>query len=244
MVFTQTFWNVMMQLGETKIIFTKLFDLVLPRFCCSCKKKLFASEHAMCTSCQAAIQETSTERLTLEFSRKFFNKNIIREFFAPFVFEKDKELQHAIHALKYENKFAVGIFLGTLLAEKIIQKDLSWPLDLIIPIPLHKLKKAERGYNQSFYITKGVGKILDIEYSDNFVKRIKYTESQTSMTLTEREENIFGAFKIKDSKKVAGKNILLIDDVITTGATISECGKGLLSAGANKIYAASIAIAD
>ena len=233
-----------MQLGETKIIFTKLFDLVLPRFCCSCKMKLSSSEDTMCISCQSAIQISTKERLNREYDRKFLNKNIVSEFYAPFIFEKDKELQHAIHALKYENKFAVGIFLGTLLAEKIIHKDLSWQIDLIIPIPLHKLKKAERGYNQSFYIAKGVGKVFDIEYSDNFVKRIKYTESQTSMTLTEREENIFGAFKIKDSKKVAGKNILLIDDVITTGATISECGKVLLSAGANKIYAASIAIAD
>lgn len=81
-------------------------------------------------------------------------------------------------------------------------------------------------------------------FSDPVVKRIKYTESQTTMNLNEREENISGAFKVKNQKTVSGKNILLLDDVITTGATISECGKMLLESGANKIFAVSIAIAD
>ena len=120
----------------------------------------------------------------------------------------------------------------------------TWNFDLIVPIPLHHLKKAERGYNQSFYIAKGVRKILNIKVSDRIVKRIKYTESQTTMNISEREENIYGAFKVKLKNSISGKNILLIDDVITTGATISECGKILLEAGANRIYAASIAIAD
>ena len=115
---------------------------------------------------------------------------------------------------------------------------------MIIPIPLHQLKKAERGYNQAYYIAKGVGSKLKVRVSDRAVKRIKYTESQTTMNLNEREENISGAFKVRNQKAVRGKSILLLDDVITTGATISECGKKLLEAGAAKISAASIAIAD
>ena len=146
--------------------------------------------------------------------------------------------------MKYEKKFNVGIFLGKTLANKINSNRPDWKIDLIIPIPLHQLKKAERGYNQSFYIAKGIGKILDIPFSDRVVKRIKYTESQTTMTLNEREENISGAFKVINRNSVNGKTILIIDDVITTGATISECGKVLLEAGAKNIYAASVAIAD
>jgi ComF family protein len=172
------------------------------------------------------------------------NNNIIREFYSPFVFEKDKELQHAIHALKYDKKFPVGIFLGKVLAAEIKSSKTNWKFDLIIPIPLHQLKKAERGYNQAYYIAKGVGKIFKVKVSDRIVKRIKYTESQTTMNLNEREENISGAFKVKWNTQVRGKNILLLDDVITTGATISECGKILLEAGASKVYAASVAIAD
>jgi ComF family protein len=234
----------MIELGEIKTYSTKLFDLILPRFCCSCKTKLLTNEDTICQICFCKIQPASEDRLKSEFERKFLNKNIISDFFAPFVFEKDKELQHAIHSLKYNNKFQVGIFLGKVLADKIQSTQSNWKIDLIIPIPLHQLKKAERGYNQSYYIAKGMSKILKVTCSDRIVKRKKYTESQTTMTLTERQENISDAFKIRNKNAVKEKTILLIDDVITTGATISECGSILLESGAKKIFAASIAIAD
>ena len=230
--------------GDQKYWANNIFDFILPRFCCSCKLKLSPNQETMCGACLSKIQRSTPTRLQREFDRKFAGKNIISEFYSPFVFEKDKELQHAIHALKYDKKFPVGIFLGKVLASEIKKHSSNWQFDLVIPIPLHQLKKAERGYNQSYYIAKGVGNILKVRVSDRVVKRIKYTESQTTMNLNEREENISGAFKLKKSNDVRGKNILLIDDVITTGATISECGKILLEAGANKIYAASIAIAD
>lgn len=232
-----------MRSGEINLL-TSLFDSILPRFCCACKIKLTSKQDTMCESCLSNIQFATDDRLMREFDRKFLNKNIITDFFSPFVFEKDKELQHAVHSLKYEKKFNVGIFLGKTLADNIKRKRPDWRIDLIIPIPLHQLKKAERGYNQSFYIAKGIEKILDIPFSDKVVKRIKYTKSQTTMTLSEREANISGAFKVKNKNAVNGKTILIIDDVITTGATISECGNILLEAGAKNIYAASVAIAD
>lgn len=231
-------------LGETKYWANNIFDFILPRFCCSCKTKLTSHQDTLCSDCLSKIQRSTPVRLKREFDRKFAGKNIISEFYSPFVFEKDKELQHAIHALKYDKKFPVGIFLGKVLAREIKKHSSNWQFDLVIPIPLHQLKKAERGYNQSFYIAKGVSKELNVKVSDRVVKRVKYTESQTTMNLNEREENISGAFKLKKNNNVRGKIILLIDDVITTGATISECGRILLEAGANKIYAASIAIAD
>lgn len=230
--------------GVMKNFSIQLADYILPRFCPSCKNKLALKEDTICESCISKIQIASTERLQREFERKFQNKNIISGFYSPFVFEKDKELQHAIHSLKYQNKFRVGVFLGKLLGMQLIKSKIDWKMDLIIPIPLHQLKKAERGYNQSFYIAKGLGKILNVTASDRIVKRKKYTESQTTMTLVERQENISDAFKIRNKKIINGKVILLIDDVITTGATISECGKILLDSGAKKIFAASIAIAD
>jgi len=231
-------------LGEPKFLANTIFDFILPRFCCACKTKLPTKQDTICKSCLSKIQRSTSTRLQREFDRKFLCKKVITEFYSPFVFEKDKELQHAIHALKYDKKFPVGIFLGKVLASEIKKHSSNWQFDLIIPIPLHQLKKAERGYNQSYYIAKGVSKELRVKISDRVVKRVKYTESQTSMNLNEREENISGAFKLNKSNDVQGKNILLIDDVITTGATISECGRILLEASANKIYAASIAIAD
>jgi ComF family protein len=106
------------------------------------------------------------------------------------------------------------------------------------------LKKAERGYNQSFYICKGLSRELNIPLKNHFIKRKRFTQSQTTMDFEERQKNIRNAFKIRNGLGLKGKNILLVDDVITTGSTISECGRVLLECGVNKVYAASVAIAD
>lgn len=223
---------------------TEILDFFLPRFCCSCKIKLLSSERFVCYSCLKNIQKVKQERLHSEFEKKFDKKKIISGFTSLYVFEKDKELQNIIHSLKYNGRFQIGTFLGRELGNNIKNEIQNWNINLILPVPLHQLKKAERGYNQSFYIAKGLSKEMNIPLYLKIIKRKKYTQSQTAMNLIERQKNIQEAFKIKNEKRIKGKNLLLIDDVITTGATISECGKVLLNSGANKIYAASIAIAD
>jgi len=225
-------------------IFTSFFDFFLPRFCPSCNKKLLPNEPVVCPECISKIKLAEDERIHSEFGRKFSSSGIISDFISLFVFEKDKELQHIIHSLKYNKRFTTGKFLGTILAENLGQKIKEWKIDYIIPVPLHHLKKAERGYNQSFYIAKGLSTGLEIPVGKSFIKRKRFTESQTTMNLKERQENIEGAFKAKRNLNLKGKNILLVDDVITTGSTIGECGRVLLNAGANKVYAVSVAIAD
>jgi ComF family protein len=225
-------------------ILNELFDFFLPRICPGCNNKLLVDEKSVCPKCLNNIKPASSDRLCREFERKFRGKNIISGFNSLYVFEEGKEFQNIIHALKYNGRFHIGTFLGKQLGKLLLNYSNEWEIDVIIPIPLHQLKKAERGYNQSFYIAKGVGKILNIPVNQNIVKRKKFTQSQTTMNLKEREENIRGAFVIKKPGGITGKNILLIDDVITTGATTSESGRVLLEAGANKIYAASAAIAD
>ncbi len=129
-----------------------------------------------------------------------------------------------------------------LLPKELKLKD--WQLDLIIPVPIHHLKKAERGYNQSDYLAKGLSKSLNIPYSGKMIKRIKYTESQTKLKMKERALNVSNAFKVRNAEKVKGKNILIVDDVCTTGATLLECGIALYKAGANSVFACSVAIAE
>ena len=219
-------------------------DFFLPRFCPSCKIKLPTREKFICSSCLNRIKRIDEARLEFEFNKKFLDQKIISGFTSLYLFEKDKELQHLIHSLKYNGKFLTGSFLGEVLGKKIKNELLSWNLNLILPIPLHQLKKAERGYNQSFYISRGLSKEINIPVGSGIIKRRKYTQSQTTMNLLERQKNMEEAFKVKNKKKITGKNILLIDDVITTGATISECGKVLLNAGSKRVYAASVAIAD
>ena len=223
---------------------TDISDFFLPRFCPSCKKKLTSTEVVVCNSCLAKIKHADSERTAIEFVRKFKNEKIIKGFTSLFVFEKDKELQDIIHDLKYNGKFSIGIFLGKLLAAAVNDKIQEWKIDLIVPIPLHHLKRAERGYNQSDFVAKGMNKILDIPVKSRLIKRIRFTETQTSLNLLERKENMKDAFALHRNKLLQNKNVLLIDDVITTGATISECGRIILESGAANIYAASVAVAD
>lgn len=219
-----------------------VIDFFLPRFCPSCQKRVEVSSSFICNKCLSAIKTVDTVRLKSEFNRKFAGTGIICDFTSRFVFEKDKNLRQIIHSLKYEKKFLLGTFLGTLLAETIKADFAQYKIDMIVPVPLHHLKKAEREFNQSLYIAKGIMKTTGIRIHNGQIKRKKYTESQTTMNLAKRDENIRGAFTSR--KRLHGENILLVDDVITTGATIRECGRVLLDRGAGNIYAASVAVAD
>ncbi len=226
-------------MGETGKL---ILDFILPRFCPCCHRKLQSSEPPICKECLGNINEADHGRISSEFNRKFESNGLITSFTSCFIFEKDKELQQVIHSLKYGRKFLLGIFLGELLGQKVKRDFSGYKIDMIVPVPLHHLRQAERQFNQSYYLAKGVGKEAGLIVRRGLIKRKKYTETQTTMKLTERERNVKNAFKSK--KNLNGEYILLVDDVITTGATISECGKALLEAGAGKVYAASAAIAD
>lgn len=227
-----------------KNYFTELLDFILPRFCPGCKNKLTFLERVVCEDCLSKLKLVEPDLIKSEYQRKFDGKKIISGFGSQYIFEKDKELQHITHALKYDKKFLIGKFLGENLGRTFTAQFKEWNINLIVPIPLHHLKKAERGFNQSYYIAKGISIATGISLNTKAVKRFRFTQSQTTMTLKEREENIEGAFKVRKTENVKGKNVLLVDDVMTTGATISECGRILLESGANQIYAATVALAD
>ena len=220
------------------------FDFFIPRQCPACNKKLLNNETAICSECFASIKFVEIERLKSEFERKFLSSKIISGFTSLYVFEKDKTVQSFIHSIKYNKRFLNALFLGKFIGEKLKSEIKNWNVDYLVPVPLHQLRKAERGFNQSKYITKGISKETDIKVRNNILRRVKYTETQTNLSLTEREKNITNAFKVRYERSIQNKSFLLVDDVITTGATIRECGKVLLDAGANKIYACSAAIAE
>ncbi len=225
-------------------IFNQFFDFFLPRYCSGCRKKVSHDESLICSVCLNTILKANSELIALEFNRKFKEDKNIEDFFSLYIFEKDKIFQHIIHSIKYNKKFLTGVLLGDLLAKALKDKLVTWKIDLILPVPLHNLKKAERGYNQIDYLAKGISKKTGIKSKINILKRIRYTESQTIMTLKERELNIANAFKVKNKNKIIGKNLLIVDDVITTGSTVKECAKALKSNGANLVYACSAAIAE
>ena len=219
-----------------------LADFFFPRLCEICKEKLVGNEKIICPKCLSEIKIADDDFLEVEFQRKFSHLNVIDKFTSLFLFETNGNLQHILHQFKYNQKFGIGKFLGELIADKKDKFFSEAQPDMIIPVPLHRLKKAERGYNQSYFIAKGIAAKLKIPVRENLVKRKRYTESQTRMDIKERKQNVSGVFFLKHAPEISGKKILLLDDVITTGATISELGNLLKNAGAAKVYAISAAI--
>jgi len=220
------------------------FDFFIPRYCPSCKEKLKLEENCICEECLSSIERADRSRLNSEYQRKFASTKIISGFTSLFVFEKDKALQLLIHSIKYNKRFLNAKYLGKFIGKNLKEQILNWNVDIIVPVPLHSLRKFDRGFNQSKYIANGIGNEIGINVKSNILKRIRYTETQTNLTLKEREENISNAFQAKHKKMIEGNTFLLVDDIITTGATIRECGKVLLDEGAARVYACSAAIAD
>lgn len=219
-------------------------DFFLPRFCLCCEKKLPHNIKAICSECSDELINVDEERLGFEFNKKFADENIIDDLLSLYLFQVDGNIQTLLHELKYNNKFGVGKLLGKQIAAQLGEKINLHKIDLVIPMPLHKLKKAERGFNQADFVADGMSKELGIKLCRGCVVRRKFTKSQTKLNIDERKRNVKGAFRIKKPKHVAGKNILILDDVITTGASVSEVGRLLKENKASQVIACSVALAD
>jgi ComF family protein len=226
------------------MILTSLIDIFLPRLCFCCKNKLLPEEKSVCSICISRFKYADSARLTYEYEKDFRTKGYIKDFASYLVFEKDKEIQHLIHSMKYEGRFKAAVYLGGITAEALNETISSWNIDIIIPIPLHRVKQIQRGYNQSYYIARGISRNTGKPLHNKAVIRKKNTLSQTKMDQIQREQNIENAFKLKRPDIVKHKNILLVDDVITTGSTMNECGRVLLEGGAAKVFAISSAVAS
>lgn len=218
-------------------------DFFLPRICISCNSKLSSNDKIICCECFNKIEKADEERIEKEFRRKFLKEEVIAGFCSAFVFYDDSVLQKIIHSLKYDHNYHVGKYLGLRSAEIMSEIIYGWEPDLILPVPLHSLRKAERGFNQSAEIAKGISKALKIPFRSKTLKRNKYTHTQTNFNLEERKENVHDAFSAKKGNIIKGAKVIIVDDVITTGATVTECGNKLLAAGAEKVFAVSVAIA-
>lgn len=162
--------------------------------------------------------------------------------FAYFTLYPDSHMEKIIHNIKYSGMRKLGTFMGRILADKI---NIDSNYDYIIPVPLHKVRVRERHYNQSDYISAGIGEVLGIEVLSNAVSRIRYTKSQTRLNRQQRIENVKGAFEIDPGylEKIKDKNLIVFDDIITTGSTINEVIRILKEDGAGKILAVCLAMA-
>jgi ComF family protein len=197
-----------------------------------------------CVACEFDLPYShSFYQLNNEVIQHFWGRIKIEYAAALYQFYKGGKVQDIIHQLKYEKRKDIGIYVGQRMGDQLFKSPFFEDIDLIIPVPLHKKRKKKRGYNQSELLAKGILKRIAIKAETKSLLRIKSTQSQTSKSRSERILNISKAFSIPDNARIKGKHILLVDDVITTGATLEICAETLISNGASKISLVCMALA-
>lgn len=227
-------------------VVSDFLSLFYPSLCLTCSVSLVQGEEWMCTACCYDLPHaTSHQDLDNIVAQRLYGKVSFQYAFAAYKFHKKSKIQTLIHHLKYKNKPAIARWIGkrygyTLLDETYI----SNPFDLIIPVPLHSSKLQERGYNQSEYFAQGLAEVLNVPWSNQCLRRIKETATQTHKNQLERFENVEGAFCVIDPAAINNKHVLLVDDIITTGTTLEACGTALLALGKTKISVATIAVTE
>lgn len=215
-------------------------SLFYPNVCLGCSGILLSSEQLLCTKCLSDlpyVDHADSE----EYLKKvrFGGRLPLTHATALLTYSKKSKAQRILQSLKYKHHPELGYRLGRLIAER----QLKWwhdTIDLAIPVPLHEKRRSERGYNQSMMVAQGIAEVLGVPCAE-LLKRVKETGTQTKKNRFLRWFNVSNAFYIDETNVVRGKRVLLVDDVITTGATIEACGQQLISAGCAELSLVCIA---
>lgn len=220
-----------------------LISLFFPRFCATCEKPLIRSEQLLCTECRVKIPRVRRDPLTLKRLEERLHGSVnFMHVTAYYKFHKSGLTQQFLHKMKYADRPDIASQAGRWFGAELETTFPAGTFDLVVPVPLHRSKERRRGYNQSARIAEGVAWSTGIPLKPA-LQRIRKGDSQTHKSRIERWNNVAGIFRIQHRDLVAGKHILLVDDVVTTGATLESCGSTLLDAGASQVSAAALAMA-
>lgn len=225
----------------TNPIVKELSHLFFPEKCVVCSAKLLLDESGICLRCLYLLPKTNN------FINPDNNLEALLAGRFPFeraaafsMFTKDGILQSLIHELKYNHKPFIGELIGGVFGMDMLQSDFINSIDVIVPVPLHPIKKALRGYNQAEAFAQGIAGATSIPTSVDELVRIIHNPTQTKLSKTQRWENVKGIFEVIDKTVFENKHVLLVDDVITTGSTVEACANALLVCDNIKISVATI----
>ena len=221
-----------------------ILNLFFPKVCYTCNNHLNDNEYYVCTTCRHDLPVTNFHFNKDDFvSKVFYGRVKVEHATALLRFEKKGIVQHLIHHLKYKGYEDVGVFLGDWLGEELRTVNEYKSIDAVIPVPLHKNKLRQRGYNQVAKFAQHIAQALDTEYLDDVLIKVTNTKSQVYKKRFARWNNNDELFTIQNQQKIEGKHVLLVDDIITTGATMEACANVLNHAKNLKISIATMAIA-
>ena len=228
-------------------LLTDFINLLFPSLCLACGQALRGGEKHLCTACRAELPYTDFHRLPPAQSplgRRFWGKLPVHYALSYLRFVQHGRVQELLHQLKYQGQQQVGVALGELYGAELVAAGLTAEFDLIVPVPLHHRKLARRGYNQAAAFAEGLSAGLHLPARADALRRNAHTASQTRKSRAQRWDNVATVFEAAESGSIISQRILLVDDVLTTGATLEACGLALLAAGAAQVSIATIASTD
>lgn len=222
-----------------------LTALLYPNLCLACSENLPTRHEIICLSCQLHLPKTNFHlQKENPFMDRFWGKIALESGASLYHFVKGGRVQELLHQLKYEGKRKIGLQLGEWYGRQLLESPLFNTVDFIVPVPLHPRKERLRGYNQSDLFAQGLSETMQKPWLKDGLLRNTFTESQTQKSRAERVENVKTVFEVGNAKKIAGKHILLVDDVMTTGATLEVCGSKILDVSGTKLSMVTIAMAE
>jgi ComF family protein len=219
-------------------------SLIYPRHCEACGTNLLKHEEFICNLCLINLPKSNYHSNTdNELSYVFAGRIPLQHALCFYLFEKSGRVQKLLHAIKYQNQKELAEYLGKLYAKDLKQNKILKDVEVVLPIPLHSKKLKLRGYNQSEWFAKGIASELDLKIDTTSLKKSNATNTQTNKKKFERWENVEGVFELENKAALVNKHVLIIDDVITTGATIEAAWQVLKDVEGIKISVLSLAFA-
>jgi ComF family protein len=229
-------------IASIKSYLSDFAHLFFPHNCEGCGTDNLQNDEWLCTKCAYELPETNfINTINNPVEKIFYGRINIQHAAAAFYFTKDAILQKLLIQLKYKGNQQVGLYLGMKLGEQLKAAERFNDIDAIIPLPLNPKKEIKRGYNQAQIICEGIVAVWKKPIYKNIVARKYFTETQTQQNRVHRWQNMQSVFEVSDTKTLANKHILLIDDVITTGATLEACGAAILKIQSTKLSIATVA---
>lgn len=228
-------------------LWTRLLDAISPRMCAVCGGRLAVTEDSLCSVCNYHLPRTDYHLHPYDnpMAKKFWGRMPLERATALFFYAPRSSVSHLVYSMKYFNRPEIGFTMGRMLASEIEGHGFFDGVDVILPMPISRKRRRERGYNQSEEIARGIVSVVGLPMEMKAVKRNRFVESQTHLHFWQRQENVEGAFSVgENAGALAGKHVLIVDDIVTTGATIIACAEALRSVVGIKFSVLSLGLTD
>lgn len=232
-----------MKLSQTYL--ADFVSLLFPELCPACGENLVSGERIICTDCLYSLPMTNFHQQPDNIvAQQFWGKLPLQGAYALYYFAKGGKIQNLMHHFKYKGMQQIGNVLGEIAGKQLRESPAFASAEVIIPVPLHKSRLRQRGYNQSTCFAQGLATKLNAVVDEDNLIRTHATATQTHKGRFLRFENMQEVFRVPHPERIEGKHVLLVDDVITTGSTLEACGAELLKVDGVKLSIATIAYAE